>query len=103
MNNKELHKTLNNLDWALKHKDHFLEQGDLWKFITSNYLKVKSYTTEDLMSDIEKLKSFDTNNVWNKEFYKLGVMESLSAVSVPTSYKIDSVKRLISAFDEFLT
>ena len=55
------------------------------KFLSKN---LKGYTKEDYERDLENLKKFDINLLWNKSFWNIGVSSSIAAYAEPHYSKL---------------
>ena len=89
-----IYQILNNLDYYMKSKNWNLSI-DMWEFVKETKIKDPNYDEKSFEEDQKILNNFDTNIIWNKKWWKLGLMESICACACPLSTKIEcTIKRL---------
>lgn len=85
MNSTQITSTINK---CYLFKIQVIELNFPKKFLDNN---IKNYTNEEYKKDIEKLKSFDINLLYNKEFWGLNRNESICAIATEPYTKLKRI------------
>jgi len=80
----------NIIDKAYNYKLNVLEFKCPKKFLDS---QIKSYTLDDYNRDLNILKNFDINLLWDRSFWKIGPTSSITAIA---SIPYTKLKNLLS-------
>lgn len=68
------------------HNVPFNLQDNLWDYIVTDKMKLKSYTQSDLDKDIIDFKKMtEKYDIWDRSFWGLAIHESISAVACTVS------------------
>ena len=76
--NSLFHSVFNNILWSEAH-NHW-DSKNLKKHLEKKH-KFKFIPREQLLKEVEQLKGFDINKLWDKSFWGLTESESISAVA----------------------
>ncbi len=85
MNSTQITSTINK---CYSYKIQVIELNFPKKFLDNN---IRNYTNEEYNKDIEKLKSFDINLLYNKEFWGLNRNESICAIATEPYTKLKRI------------
>jgi hypothetical protein len=66
------------IDRAYQYKTQVIDLKIPTKFLDKS---IKKYTEQDYNVDLDKLRNFDINLLWDKSFWNIGVSSSISAIA----------------------
>ena len=84
MDIKELSKTLTRMRYGINHREEMVNNSEIWKAIEKHIIKTP-YNLEIFNLDCKNIKEFHKKgyDLYNRNFLKLGVSESICAVAKP--------------------